>query len=329
MSPRIVVRVITISGAFFLLSQAGFAQSTGSAPSRPTTGTGGTPPANTGTLNVPTNSTTTNTPATNGAKLPPGYTPPIYLTGRVMLENGSPPPEPTTIERVCNGQSRAEGYSDSHGNFGIQLGNEASVFQDASEEPTRSAFPGMAPASGANSSSSSGTPGSSTGTSVPYSKYQNCEIRAKLAGYRSQSINLANRRSLDDPNIGTILLHKDGEEAGTIVSANTLAAPKDSRKAYERGMQAVKKNKSDDAAKEFQKAVELYPNHAEAWFELGRIQAGRGETDTARQSFSASIKADPKFINPYVQLSILSLDAKKWQELGELTDRAMRLDSSR
>ncbi len=325
MSPRSVVRVVTTSAAFLLLCRSGLAQTTGTAPSRPPTATGGTTTPGIGTNTPPNNPSTTN-PA-NPPKTTPGYNPPIFLTGRVMLEDGTPPPEPTTIERVCNGQSHAEGYSDSTGSFGIQLGDESAVFQDASEAPTRSAFPGMSPSTGSSPGSSSSSSGASTATGGTYTKYQNCELRAKLAGYRSQSISLAERRSLDDPNIGTILLHKEGSEAGTLVSASTLAATKDSRKAYERGMQALKKNKPDEAGKEFEKAVELYPNHAEAWLELGRIQVSRGQADAAHQSFNASIKADPKFVSPYVQLAILSLEARHWQELADLTDHAMRLDS--
>ena len=210
-----------------------------------------------------------------------------------MLENGTPPPEPVTIERVCNGNPHAEGYTDTNGSFGIQLGNETGVFQDASEEAPAERIPGMAPATGSMSGTGSGGTASNAATGGPYMRYQNCEIRAKLAGYRSQSIMLANRRSLDDPNLGTILLHKDGEDAGTIVSANSLAAPKDSRKAYERGMQALKKNKTEEAGKEFEKAVALYPNHAEAWFELGRIQARRGQADAARESLDSFHQSRP------------------------------------
>ena len=327
MFPQIVVRVFVKSVVFLLVARVGFSQATGTAPARPPSNPGGATTNVPGTVTPPSNTPGANT--TNGNKVPPGYTPPIYLTGRVMLENGSPPPEPVTIERLCNGQAHAEGYSDSHGNFGIQLGNEATVFQDASEQSSRGSIPGMASGSGSTPATGSGstTLGSNSQAASTFSKYQNCEIRGKLAGYRSQSIMLADHRALDDPNIGTILLHKEGGETGTTVSANSLGAPKESRRAYERGLQAVKKNKPDDASKEFEKAVELYPSHAEAWFELGRIQASRGQVDVARQSFSSSIQADPKFVNPYVQLAILTLEAKKWQELAEVTDRAMRLDS--
>jgi hypothetical protein len=47
----------------------------------------------------------------------------------------------------------------------------------------------------------------------------NCDIRARLGGYRSQSISLVGRRPMDNPDIGVILLHKDSGEGGTTVSA--------------------------------------------------------------------------------------------------------------
>jgi len=328
MSPHPVVRVFTISLLFAFFSSLGFAQATGATPTKPTTGTGTTIPAtgsnNTGFPSSTTNNTNNNNTKTNGTT----YTPPIFLTGRVMLEDGTPPPEPATIERVCNGNAKAEGYTDTQGNFGIELGKENMVFQDASEDSSsRSSFPGMGSGTGPVLGTASGL-GSTAGGMGGLNRYQNCELRAKLPGYRSQTLSLANRRSLDDPNVGTILLHKESAgETGTTISAKSLAAPKESRKAYDRGLQAVKRNKLEDAAKDFEKAIELYPEHAEAWYELGRLQAAREDIAAARQSFSTSIKSDPKFLGPYVQLSILSMKEKNWPEVAELTDRAMRLDS--
>ncbi|HWC97462.1 MAG TPA: tetratricopeptide repeat protein [Candidatus Sulfopaludibacter sp.] len=322
MSPRSVVRVVTVSSVLAISSSLGSAQTAGGTPARPPTGANPTTGTGSNGATPPTTGITTGTSKTTT----PGYSPPIYINGRVTLEDGSPPPQPATIERVCYGNSRAEGYTDSQGNFGIELGNESSVFQDASETSTRSSLPGGS--STGSLGGTSGGMGSAAGPTGAVGKYQGCELRAKLPGYRSQTLSLANRRPLDDPNIGTILLHREGAgETGSTVSANSLAAPKEARKAYERGLQASRKNKIEDASKEFEKAVELYPAHAEAWYELGRIQIGRGQSDTARESFGSSIKSDPKFISPYVQLSLISMREKNWPELAEITDRAMRLDS--
>ena len=67
-------------------------------------------------------------------------------------------------------------------------------------------------------------------------------LRARLAGYRSQTISLANRRPMDPPDVGTILLHRLGASEGSTISAVSLRAPKDAKKAYDKGLDALKKN---------------------------------------------------------------------------------------
>src|SRR6185436_14030890 len=101
------------------------------------------------------------------------------------------------------------------------------------------------------------------------SRLLGCELRARLVGYRSQMVSLSNRRALDNPDIGIILLHKLTPNEGGTISATSLAAPKDAKKAFEKGIDFLKKKKPEDALKSFEKAVELYPKYATAWYELG------------------------------------------------------------
>ena len=51
-----------------------------------------------------------------------------------MVDDGAPPPETVVIERVCNGNARAEGYTDRKGYFSIDLGMDRGVLQDASTQ---------------------------------------------------------------------------------------------------------------------------------------------------------------------------------------------------
>jgi tetratricopeptide (TPR) repeat protein len=238
-----------------------------------------------------------------------------------MMEEGTAPPGLVTMETVCNGSSHSEGYTDSNGYFSIELGARNGVIQDASEfSPTRNWN-----ASGMTGGSTApGLPGSSQS---PERKYMGCDLQAKLAGYRSQTVPLSGRRPMDDPNLGTILLHRNGPaEEGKTISAVSLAAPKDARKAYEKGLDAIKKKKLDDAQLNFEKAVEAYPKYAAAWYELGMLQAGQGKMDLARKYFDQASECDPKFVQPYLQLSILDLQAARWQGLADVTDRLVKLD---
>jgi tetratricopeptide (TPR) repeat protein len=244
-----------------------------------------------------------------------------------MIDDGTPLPEAVTIQRVCNGAAHSEGYTDSKGFFGLELGNKTMAVQDASEFGG-GGFGGGGGGFGApmgQSSQQSAGSGGMTSTSTSDRRYNNCELQAKLAGYRSQAINLVNRRAMDDPNVGTILLHRVGTAEGNTVSAVSLAAPKDARKAYDRGMEALKKQKAEEARKDFAKAVEIYPKYATAWNELGKLQSA-DDAAAARKSFGAAVEADPKFTGPYMQLAVLALREKNWQEVAELTDRVVKLD---
>ena len=121
-----------------------------------------------------------------------------------------------------------------------------------------------------------------------------CELRGQLAGYDSQSLELGVRERLDNPNVGTILMRRLGPDEGSTVSATTLAAPKDARKAYEKGLDAEKKNKLPDAQANLEKAVAAYPKYALAWMELGKVQAAAlGAALKAREAAPSVIVTSP------------------------------------
>src|SRR5207247_9819665 len=74
-----------------------------------------------------------------------------------------------------------------------------------------------------------------------------CENRANLPGFISQSIVFGFRQSMDNPNIGTILIRPLENVRGYTFSITTALASKDARKAYEEGIQDAKKQKWSDA----------------------------------------------------------------------------------
>lgn len=243
---------------------------------------------------------------------------PVFLSGKVVLEDGTPPPEPVIIERVCNGQPRPEAYTDSKGRFSFQLGQNSALIADASTTSAAD-WPGE--------------PGSSG--SGPFARNRTfserdlvgCELRASLPGYRSDVVPLAGRRLLDNPDVGTIVLRRLGSVEGVTISATTLSAPKDARKAFEKGMEAARKKKLDEARKHFEKAVELYPQYAAAWYELGFIHQQQNRPAQAREAYAKSLAADAKYTKPYLQLALLAAQDRNWQEVADTTDRLLRLNA--
>ena len=323
MASKIWVRAITAAAAVGLLIPASvFGQGRSGTTPPPTTGggtTGGTGSTGATTGRTPMPSTTTTPPTNTPAVL--SIPQPIFISGRVMLEDGTAPTDSVVIETVCNGRSHGEGYTDARGYFSVELGGRNSVIPDASEFGSSGGMnaPGM---TGGNSTS-----GPFGGSGSAERKYMGCDVQAKLGGYRSQMVSLAGRRPMDNPDIGTILLHRTGPaEEGKTISAISLAAPKDAKKAYEKGMDAIKKKKFDDAQKSFEKAVEVYPKFATVWYELGILQAGQGKMDMARKYWDTAVECDPKFVKPYLQISILELQSQKWKGLADVTDKLVKLD---
>src|SRR5689334_21490368 len=92
------VLIITVTG----LALAAFAQRGGTT-QQPTSPTG--PPANTPTApNVPSRPTQPNTQQQPQQQMEMER--PIFLSGKVVMDDGTPPPESVVIERVCGGNPR-------------------------------------------------------------------------------------------------------------------------------------------------------------------------------------------------------------------------------
>jgi hypothetical protein len=278
--------------------------------------------APTPTVPTPGKTNTPNFPSPNSPTQPNntvGTLParPVFLSGKVMMEDGTPPPDSVRIEKICSGNPRPEGYTDSKGRFNIQLDSGMGVMSDASDA-TFSRPGGSQGGMGSPSGASSGSPTRSSLTG--------CDIRASLPGFRSDVVNLSFHDSLDNPNVGTIVLHRMGNVEGTTISMTSLKAPKDAAKAYLKGREAEKKQKMEEAEKEFQKAVEEYPQYAAAWYELGRVQLTLKQSAEAQKSFETAIAADPKLVTPYLELALISVKARDWKKTLEASDRAIKLD---
>jgi tetratricopeptide (TPR) repeat protein len=158
-----------------------------------------------------------------------------------------------------------------------------------------------------------------------------CEVRASLPGYLSNAIPLERQSSLDNPDVGTIYLHRmigeAGEGEGYTVSVTTKLAPKDARKEYEKGLASVKAKKWPDAEQEFLKAVTIYPRYAIAWYELGRVYDQEKKSDDALHAQLQSIEIEPKFVSPYVELTTLAFRQQKWADVVKYTSEITKLSA--
>ena len=246
---------------------------------------------------------------------------PIYLSGKVVMEDGTPPPEPVTMERVCNGIARPEGYTDSKGRFSFELGRNMGVMPDASVG-SDTGIGGF----GTERSATTDVSGPMGRRGITERDLMGCEIRATLPGFRSDAVQLANRRMLDNPDVGTIILRRLGKVEGFTFSATSALAPKDAKKAIEKGDGLVRKKKIAEAEKEYAKAVQLYPKYAEGWHKLGRMQQMQQNVAEARKSFETAVASDPKYVNPYLELMVIQGRENQWEQVAKTTDTAIKLN---
>lgn len=262
-------------------------------------------------------------PTTNTPRQPQVERRPIFLRGRVMLDDGTQPTERVAIERVCNGRVRREAYTDSHGTFSFQLGADQQVFQDASDSGFDSARAGLGgPSSGTANSGGGGIPNGFSTRDL-----MSCELRASLPGFRSDSIALASVQLYEESEVGPIVLHRMGKVEGSLISMTTLKAPKEAKKAFEHGNHLLKQHKQGEAGVEFTKAVALYPTYAEAMVKLGEIEMDEGRVGDAEKLFQQAIAADSRFMPPYFHLAMLAAHKQDWKQMADLTDRALGLNA--
>jgi tetratricopeptide (TPR) repeat protein len=153
-----------------------------------------------------------------------------------------------------------------------------------------------------------------------------CELRAALPGASTETIQLTGRRAFDDPNVGTIVLRRLVKTGGSTISLTTLQAPDKAKKAYDHGKKAVEKGNMDEAKASFAKAVEIYPNYAEAWAELSDLSMKVKNFEEARAASQHALDADPRFVRPYFTLIILTAAEENWDKTLEISNKLLALD---
>jgi tetratricopeptide (TPR) repeat protein len=243
---------------------------------------------------------------------PRNPTPILYLSGKVVVDDGTEITTAAAIQTSCRGSSHTVGYTDSKGSFSVQL--------DPNANPATSGIGDVTDTNSTvrdQSDQNWRTPG-----------WNDCQIRALLSGYTSQVVDLAARVTGENhADMGNIMLHRIGQtQGGFTVSATTAAAPPKARKDFEKGLALEKKSDWHGAEQKFQSAVGNYPKYAVAWVELGRAQMNQGREAEAKQSLRKALEADSQFVPAYEEMAEIAASRKQWQELAEVTDQVVRLN---
>jgi tetratricopeptide (TPR) repeat protein len=193
----------------------------------------------------------------------------------------------------------------------MQLGSRADSFPEASADAT----------------SSSGMASRNSIMGIPRNELENCDLRVTASGFRSRDVTLL---GLDPAggrvDVGVVVVERGKKIEGATLNAAPYQAPKDARKAYEKGLQAEGNGKFADAHKYFETAVEIYPKFVNAWFQLGTVLQKENQKDAARKAYTQATTIDTKFLPPYLFLASMAYEAENWTEVLKLTGHLLALN---
>jgi tetratricopeptide (TPR) repeat protein len=235
----------------------------------------------------------------------------MFLRGRVATDDGTPVPHDVLVERVCNARVLQQVYASSRGDFSMELGAMTDSYVDASGD----------------GSPRYGQARKAPGTGISRLELTNCELRAAVSGFHSSVISLVeltpDSSSMD---VGAIVVHRAAKIQGMTLDAAPYKAPRDARRAYEKGLEAERKGRLADARQYFEKAVEIYPKFANAWFQLGAVLQNLAQKEPARTAYTHATTIDSKFLPPYLSLASLAFEAEDWTQVLNLTNHVLDLD---
>ena len=235
----------------------------------------------------------------------------MFLLGRVATDDGTPVPNDLLVERVCNNRVRQQVYASPHGDFSMQLGSRSDSFPEASVDQT----------------SPSGAASKDSPMGIPRRELTNCELRASAAGFHFGVINLVELDTFGSSvDVGAIVVRRATKMEGLTLSATPYQAPKDARRAYEKGLDAERNGKLADARKYFETALEIYPKYVHAWFQLGTVLEKQNQKDAARTAYTHATTIDTRFLPPYLSLASMACKGENWTEVLKFTGHILALD---
>jgi predicted Zn-dependent protease len=237
--------------------------------------------------------------------------------GSIATQSGVAVPKSTSVELLCGMNPVKAIHPDLNGNFqfNLQAGPQSDADFSAAVGPSM-----KQPISPMDSTNAAAGPGGFAG---PYS---DCELRVSAPGYQPLSkvvmMRTANVGGLD---VGSLVLTPLAREQGPTVSVNSLLAPKNARKEYDKAEKDIRGNKLPSAVRHLENAVAEYDKYAAAWNDLGRIYLTQRQNDQAGHAFSKAIAADPQYLPPYVGLAELQLQDAQYEVAAETAGKALAL----
>ncbi len=164
-----------------------------------------------------------------------------------------------------------------------------------------------------------------------------CAAEAKAFGYESTIARFSVRSGSGLVDIGVITLTRSAsgdmqdrnEKRGPkTVSATSLQAPAAAVKLFDQGSRSLQQGKYAAAAKDFEAAIKVYPQYAEAWLDLGRARVSLKQPVPARDAFLKAAQIDSQMPGPPEELGLMAASQNDVVAAAKYLDESLRLDPS-
>src|SRR5260370_35580858 len=126
---------------------------------------------------------------------------------------------------------------------------------------------------------------------------------------------------------GVVVGATRGDVEGPMVSVRTLLTPQKAERAYEHAEKDFARNKLDNAEKELNTALAIYPKSAVAWCLMGTLREKKLQVDEAFMDYSRALQIDSHLLPAHLGLARIAFRGKRWQEAIQFTDRWVMADS--
>ena len=212
----------------------------------------------------------------------------LYLSGRVLFENGNPPGEPVKVEFTCRGRLEKLVYTDADGYFKFKARDRIVSRQENFDK-----F---------------------------FDRYHfnlsACELGASFPKHTSTTITLQRRGIYEKASIGTIYLRPEENDESGLVTVNSLAAPKEAKSLFDSARKELLKESPDlpKAISQLEAALVAYPQFAAGWNLLGEALIRSGNLDKGCKALHTAAEKDQGFALPWLTLALLYLKERELEQ---------------
>lgn len=158
-------------------------------------------------------------------------------------------------------------------------------------------------------------------------------IRAALQNYETSDAHVdVDNGDQAAQNVDIFLLpreHDQNETPSGVVAADALKIPRNAQKQFERGSRLLNEKKDlIHSIAALQRATELYPRYADAYFLLGSAQIQTNANSSAEASLRKAIALNSHLTAAYYSLAVLLFGEKRYAEEKELLFQAEQVDAT-